>query len=154
MTDVKKVLLVEDNARDELLTLRALQKTHKPYKTQVARDGAEALEYLFHSGKYDGIPDGTPNLILLDLKLPKIDGLEVLRQIRSNAKTEFIPVVILTSSIEDNDVIESFRRRANSYVRKQVDFIHFAEVVKQMVHYWLDINENAPIRSAKSKEVE
>lgn len=138
----KHILLVEDNADDELLTIRAFQH-HKIANTiDVAHDGAEALEYLF-GGIAAAKP--IPQLILLDLKLPKIDGLEVLKRIRSDPLTRLLPVVILTSSQEERDRIEGYKLGANSYIRKPVDFKEFSEVVKQIGMYWLLLNEPAPV---------
>lgn len=133
------ILLVEDNPDDEFLTLKALQENHVGNKIVVAHDGVEALDFLLG-------PTGTrlqvlPQLVLLDLKLPKVNGLQVLREIRSHEQTRLLPVVILTSSIEDRDVVESYRLGANSYVRKPVDFNEFLEAVKQLGLYWLVLNE-------------
>jgi len=141
----RSILLVEDNATDEALTLRALKKSNILNPVAVARDGAEALDKLF--GNAGGLPDGgaeLPQLVLLDLKLPKIDGLEVLRKIRSNDRTRLLPVVILTTSTEDKDRLEGYRLGANSYVRKPVDFGQFADAVRQLGLYWLVLNEQPP----------
>lgn len=141
----RTLLLVEDNAADEALTIRALKKNNILNAVTVARDGAEALECLF--GSTSGSPDrrvGLPQLVLLDLKLPKVDGLEVLRQIRSNERTSLLPVVILTTSTEDKDRLEGYRLGANSYVRKPVDFVQFADAVRQLGLYWLVLNEQPP----------
>jgi two-component system, response regulator len=139
---------VEDNADDEALTLRALQKNNIKNEVVVARDGVEALDYLFGTGKYAG-PDLTsmPQVVLLDLKLPKIDGLEVLRRVRSQEKTKLLPVVILTSSNEEQDRIRGYGLGANSYVRKPVDFSQFIEAVRELGLYWLVLNEPAPVRT-------
>lgn len=134
----KIILLVEDNADDEALTLRALQKNHISNEVVVARDGAEAIELLF------GAKPIVPQLVLLDLKLPKIDGLEVLRRVRADARTKLLPIVVLTSSKEERDVVESYSLGANSYVRKPVDFEQFVEAVKSLGLYWLVINEQVP----------
>lgn len=140
----KRILLVEDNPRDEALTRRALQKHNFQAAVVVARDGAEALDYLLGS---DGTPAGAlPQLVLLDLKLPKIDGLEVLRRIRANETTRLLPVVILTSSTEERDVLEGYRLGTNSYVRKPVDFVAFTEAVRQLGLYWLLLNTMPPLR--------
>jgi two-component system response regulator len=141
----KIILLVEDNPDDEELTLRALQKNNILNKVIVAHDGVEALDYLFATGSHAG-RDTTvmPEVILLDLKLPKIDGLEVLRRIRSDESTRLLPVVILTSSKEECDMIESYSLGANSYIRKPVDFIQFGEAVQQLGLYWLVLNVAPP----------
>ena len=136
-----QVLLVEDNADDELLILRSLKTANLQNEIHVARDGAEALEYLFASGAYaDRAPD-LPVVVLLDLKLPKIDGLEVLRRLRSNERTKLLPVIVLTSSDEDKDLIDSYRLGANSYVQKPVKFGEFASAVKQLGLYWRLLNK-------------
>jgi DNA-binding response OmpR family regulator len=141
----KMILLVEDNADDEALTIRALKKNNIRNELVVMRDGAEALDYLFCRGNFaERNPHERPQVILLDLKLPKVDGLEVLRQIRSNDATRLLPVVILTSSREEQDMIKGYSLGANSYVRKPVDFIEFAEAVRELGLYWLVLNEPAP----------
>ncbi len=137
----RSILLVEDNPDDEALTLRALKKNDILNEVNVARDGAEALEFLFQG---DGAGRTLPGLILLDLKLPKIDGLEVLRRIRADKRTQIIPVVVLTSSKLEEDVVASYRNGANSYVRKPVKFGDFAEVVRALGAFWLLLNEPAP----------
>ena len=137
----KIILLVEDNPDDEELTLLALKESKILNEVVVARDGAEALDYLFVTGEYaDRDPSSTPQLILLDLKLPKIDGLEVLKRLRADPRTQLIQVVVLTSSSEEEDVVASYRNGANSYVRKPVEFHHFADAVKQLSLYWLLLN--------------
>ena len=147
MTENKVILLVEDNPRDEALTLRALAMNKIVNNITVVRDGAEALEYLFGTGAYaDRDMSVIPQVVLLDLKLPKIDGLEVLRRMRSDPRTARLPVVIFTSSSEEEDVISSYSLGANSYVRKPVDFEQFLEATKQVGLYWLVINQAAPIR--------
>ena len=148
MTENKKViLLVEDSPRDEALTLRALAMNKIVNNITVVRDGAEALEYLFGTGAYaDRDMSVVPQVVLLDLKLPKVDGLEVLRRMRSDPRTARLPVVIFTSSSEEEDVISSYSLGANSYVRKPVDFEHFLEATKQVGLYWLVINQPAPLR--------
>ena len=139
------ILLVEDNPDDVELTLRALKINNVVNDVVVARDGAEALDYLFATGAYSGRDATvTPQLILLDLKLPKIDGLEVLRRLRTDERTMFVPVVILTSSKEEQDLIEGYRLHANSYIRKPVDFNQFSEAVRQLGLYWLVLNEPPP----------
>jgi two-component system response regulator len=143
--DAKIILLVEDNPDDEALTLRALKKNNIMNEVVVARDGVEALDYLFATGKYSGRDTGVvPQLILLDLKLPKVDGLEVLRRLRAETRTRFLPVVILTSSREEKDMVEGYSLGANSYVRKPVDFAQFSEAVGQLGLYWLVLNEPPP----------
>ena len=139
------VLLVEDNPKDELLTMRALKKSGLANKVQVVRDGAEALDYLFATGDYaDRDISDLPTLVLLDLKLPKIDGLEVLRQIRADERTERVPVVILTSSDETKDIVTGYDLKTNSFVHKPVAFSEFSEAVGQLGLYWLAINEAPP----------
>jgi CheY-like chemotaxis protein len=141
------ILLVEDNPDDEALTLRALQKNNITNEVVVARDGVEALEYLFGTGKYSG-RDTTviPQVVLLDLKLPKIDGLEVLRRLRGDERTKLLPVVILTSSNEEQDRLTGYDLGANSYVRKPVDFNQFIDAVRELGLYWLILNERPPAR--------
>jgi CheY-like chemotaxis protein len=141
----KMILLVEDNADDEALTLRALKKNNIGNTVVVVRDGAEALDFLFCSGIYaDRDPRDKPQVILLDLKLPKVDGLEVLRRNRADPSTRTFPVVILTSSKEEQDVVNSYLIGVNSYVRKPVDFIQFVEAIRQLGLYWLVLNETSP----------
>lgn len=141
-TDRHFIFLVEDNADDEALTLRALKKNNISNQVVVARDGAEALDFLFAKGKYaDRDMDIQPQVMLLDLNLPKIDGLNVLKKLRSDERTKLIPVVILTSSKEDQDIIEGYSLGANSYVRKPVDFNDFTEAIRQLGLYWLILNE-------------
>ncbi len=141
----KMILLVEDNPDDEALTLRALKKNNIGNKVTVVRDGAEALDFLFCAGPYAGRdPRDLPQVILLDLKLPKVDGLEVLRRIRADKRTSLLPVVILTSSKEEQDMLEGYKSGANSYVRKPVDFNQFVEAVHQLGLYWLVLNEVPP----------
>ena len=144
------ILLVEDNPDDEALTLRALKKNNIKNEVVVARDGVEALDFLFASGAYAGRDmRRVPEIILLDLKLPKVDGLEVLRKIRENEYTRLLPVVILTTSSQEQDRLRSYDLGANSYVRKPVDFQQFIEAVGQLGLYWLILNERPPvIRSA------
>jgi CheY-like chemotaxis protein len=139
------ILLVEDNPDDEALTLRALQKNNISNQVVVARDGVEALDFIFSTGLYiDRDPGDIPQVILLDLKLPKVDGLEVLRRIRADPRTHMLPVVILTSSKEEQDLIRGYSLGANSYVRKPVDFTQFVEAVRQLGLYWLVLNEPPP----------
>ncbi|MCD4692867.1 MAG: response regulator [Calditrichales bacterium] len=134
------LLLVEDNPDDVELTLRVFKKHHVVNKIIVAKDGEEALDVIFQHGK-ENKTQRRPDLILLDLKLPKVDGLEVLRQVKSNSKTKHIPVVVLTSSKEEKDIVESYRLGVNSYIRKPVNFENFSEIVKQLSLYWLLLNE-------------
>lgn len=143
----KIILLVEDNPDDEELTLLALEESNILNEVVVARDGVEALDYLFAAGRYaDRDPRRLPQLVLLDLNLPKLDGLEVLRRLRADPRTALLPVVILTSSGEEEDVIAGYRCGANGYVRKPVDFNGFAEAIKHLGLYWLVLNETPPIR--------
>ena len=139
----RMILLVEDNPDDEALTRRALVKNNIQNEVLVAHDGAEALDYLLGTGAHAGHPI-SPEVILLDLKLPKIDGLEVLRRIRADERTRLLPVVILTSSREERDVISGYGLGANSYIRKPVDFGQFVEAVRQLGLYWLVLNEPPP----------
>lgn len=141
----KVILLVEDNPDDEELTIRTLQKNNIMNEVVVAHDGVEALDYLFGTGKYKK-RDMTilPVIIMLDIKLPKIGGLEVLRRIRGDERTRLLPVVILTSSDEERDLVESYQLGANSYVRKPVDFNQFQKAVQQLALYWLLLNKSAP----------
>jgi two-component system response regulator len=143
----KVILLVEDNADDEALTLRALTRNNIGNEVIVARDGEEALEWLFCMGRYaQRDARDQPALVLLDLKLPKVDGLEVLRRIREHPDTRLVPVVILTSSREEMDRLQGYSNGANSYVRKPIDFAHFVEAVRQVGLYWLVLNEPPPDR--------
>lgn len=143
--ETKPILIVEDNPDDELLLLRALKKNNIANPIVVARDGVEALDYLFGRGQFEGRnPSDTPSLILLDLKLPKVDGFEVLRTIRGDRRLKYIPVVILTSSNQDRDVIDGYDLGANSYVRKPVDFEEFVDATGKLGLYWLLVNQRAP----------
>lgn len=142
----KFILLVEDNPDDEALTLRSLRKNNILNQVEVVRDGAEALDWLYGSGAHAGRDmNKMPAVVLLDLKLPKIDGLEVLRRIRSDERTKLLPVVILTSSKEEQDVVNGYRLGTNSYIRKPVDFNQFVEAVGQLGLYWLLLNEPPPL---------
>ncbi|MEO5988809.1 MAG: response regulator [Candidatus Eisenbacteria bacterium] len=142
------ILLVEDNPDDVALTIRAFQKNNFSNPIVMAHDGAEALEYLFCSGRYSDRDDSDmPSLILLDLKLPKVDGLEVLRQLRADPRTQLVPVLILTSSSEANDVTRGYRLGANSYVCKPVDYADFLETTRQLGLYWLMVNQPPPGRT-------
>ncbi len=141
----KIILLVEDNPDDETLTLRALKKNNILNEVVVAHDGVEALDFLFATGTYAGRDINImPQVILLDLKLPKVDGLEVLRRLRADSRTKLLPVVILTSSSEEADIVSSYHFGANSYIRKPVDFAQFMEAVRQLGLYWLVLNETPP----------
>ena len=137
------ILLVEDNPDDEALTMRAFKKSHLANDVIVARDGVEALDYLFGTGPYEGrdITD-KPHLILLDLKLPRLDGMDVLKRIRADERVNLIPVVVLTSSREQEDLVRSYALGANSYIRKPVDFNQFVQAVQQLGLYWLVLNES------------
>jgi CheY-like chemotaxis protein len=139
----KAILLVEDNPDDEALTLRALKKNKICNEVLVAHDGVEAMEFLYGNGT--GAGNGLPALVLLDLKLPKVNGLEVLRRVRSEPRTRLLPVVILTTSMEEQDLINGYSLGANSYIRKPVDFAQFSESVRQLGLYWLMLNEPAPV---------
>jgi two-component system response regulator len=141
----KIILLVEDNPDDELLTLRALKKSNILNEVVVARDGAEALDYLLGTGSYaDRDMSLMPQVVLLDLRLPKVEGLEVLRRLRDDERTKLLPIVILTSSDEEQDIVDSYKLGANSYIRKPVDFAHFSEAVQQLGLYWLVLNQGLP----------
>lgn len=141
----KIILLIEDNPNDVILTERALKRAHILNKLIVAKDGLDALDYLFNRGQWTNKdPDDIPQLILLDLKLPKIDGLEVLRRIRADSRTKLLPVVILTSSKEEKDIVSGYSLGANSYIRKPVNFNQFADAVRQLGLYWLILNESPP----------
>lgn len=145
------ILLVEDNPDDEALTQRALKKNNILNELVVAHDGAEALEYLFGTGKHAGRDTSVlPAVVLLDIKLPRIDGLEVLKRLRADERTKLLPIVMLTSSKEEQDVIRGYSLGANSYVRKPVDFTQFIEAVKQLGLYWLVLNEAAPVARNKA----
>jgi two-component system, response regulator len=148
--DDKIILLVEDNPDDVTLTERALKKSHILNKLLVTKDGAEALDYIFGTGNYsDRDMSIMPEVVLLDLKLPKIDGLEVLKRIRSDRRTKLLPVVILTSSKEENDLINGYTLGANSYIRKPVNFNQFVEAIRQLGLYWLVLNEAPPVNNRK-----
>ena len=150
----KSILLAEDNPDDVVLTLRALKKNNILNEVIVARDGVEALDYLFGTGVYAGRnTDILPIVVLLDLKLPKMDGLEVLHRLRSDERTRLVPVVILTSSNEEKDLIRSYSFGANSYVRKPVDFNQFNDAVRQLGLYWLLLNEPPPVAEKPLKSV-
>jgi CheY-like chemotaxis protein len=139
----KTILFIEDNPDDEALTLRAFRNNNIQNKVTVAHDGQQALDYFFGEG---ASANPTPIVVLLDLKLPKVDGLEVLRRLRADERTQLLPVVILTSSKEEKDLVESYRLGANSYIRKPVDFNQFMEAIRQLGLYWLMLNEPAPVQ--------
>jgi two-component system response regulator len=150
LVDNKTILLVEDNPDDEKLTIRAFKKSNIMNPIAVARDGVEALDFLFARGAYSeraGAP--LPTLVVLDLKLPRLDGLGVLRAVRANDRTKLIPVVILTSSKEEQDLIAGYQLGANSYVRKPVDFVEFMEAAKLIGIYWLMTNQPLPEQTTK-----
>ena len=139
--EIVQILLVEDNPDDVALALHALRKNRLTNQVKVVRDGEEALDFLFGVGQYEGRNTSNgPKVILLDLKLPKVDGLEVLRRIKSDARTKKIPVVMLTSSAQERDIVESYELGVNSYIAKPVDFEQFTEVVRQLGFYWLLLN--------------
>jgi len=145
LDETKVILLVEDNPDDEALTLRAFAKNNIGNRIVVVRDGAEALDWLFKRGRHAERGEPEPQIVLLDLKLPKVDGLEVLRQMRDDPRTKLMPVVILTSSKEESDVLRGYELRANSYIRKPVDFARFVEAVREIGMYWLVLNEPPPV---------
>lgn len=135
-----EILLVEDNLNDEMLALHAFKKHNLDNKVHVVRDGAEALEFLFCTGAYAGRAFENPRVVLLDKKLPLVDGMDVLREIRADPRTHLVPVVMLTSSAEDRDIIESYQLGVNSYIVKPVDFEQFSETARQLGYYWLRVN--------------
>jgi two-component system, response regulator len=139
--DEVEILYVEDTAADVELTLVALRRSRVANRVRIARDGEEALQYLFCQGPYAGRPFHAPRLVLLDMKLPKVDGLEVLQAIRADPRTSMIPVAVLTSSNEQRDMLESYRLHVNSYIQKPVDFDTFQQVVQQLGMYWLVVNQ-------------
>ncbi len=139
--NLMEILLVEDNPNDVELTLHAFNKHHLMNRIHVVRDGAEALEFIFCTGQYAQRENSHPRVILLDLKLPKVDGLEVLRRIKADPRTQMIPVVVLTSSREERDVVESYKLGVNSYILKPVDFEQFTETVRQLGLYWMLLNQ-------------
>jgi CheY-like chemotaxis protein len=140
----KTILLVENNPDEQELAQLAFEQTGYSHQLAIASDGVEALDYLFCAGKFSHRPPETmPSLVLLDLKLPKIDGLEVLQRLRADGRTQLLPVVILTTSTENEDVVKGYRFGCNSYIRKPVDFTEFSELLKQVWVYWLDLNQTS-----------
>lgn len=144
MDTAVRILIVEDDPKDLELTLLALEEYHVGNEIVIAHDGAEALDYLYRRGKFKDVSRGNPVMVLLDLKLPKVSGLDVLRQIRADEKLKTIPVVILTSSREEKDVVEGYRLGINAYVVKPVDFHEFVDAIKQLGAFWLFVNEPPP----------
>jgi CheY-like chemotaxis protein len=144
IADVRRIVLAEDNANDVELTMAALRENHLANEIVVVRDGAEALDYLYKRNGYDGRPGGNPALLLLDLKMPKVDGIEVLRQVKTDAALKTIPVVVLTSSREEQDLMRTYDLGVNAYVVKPVDFHEFVEAVKLLGGFWAVVNETPP----------
>ena len=144
MSEFKRILLAEDNAADLELTLEALGQSRLANEVDVVRDGADALDYLFRRGAYASRPEGNPAVVLLDLKMPKVDGLQVLRQVKADERLRTVPIVMLTSSREEQDLVESYRLGVNAYVVKPVDFGRFIEAVKQLGMFWAVVNEPPP----------
>ena len=143
------ILLVEDNPDDVELAVRALKRNNIINPLEVVRDGQAALDYLYYTGEYSDSLHPLPGVILLDLKLPKVDGIEILRKIKTDRRRKLIPVVVLTSSREERDVVETYDLGVNSYIRKPVDFEQFVEIVKQIGYYWLLLNEHPSVKPAK-----
>jgi len=148
---LKRILLVEDNPNDAELTMEALSEHNLANEVDRASDGAEALDYLYRRGDYAGRDDGNLAVILLDLKLPKVDGLEVLRAIKADESLKYIPVVVLTSSREESDLVESYRLGVNAYVVKPVNFTEFITAVKQVGAFWAIVNEPPPVRKGPAR---
>jgi CheY-like chemotaxis protein len=144
VSELKRILLVEDSEADVELTLAALSEHHLANEVVVARDGAEALDYLYRRGRWEGRPEGHPAVVFLDLKMPKVDGLEVLRQVKADRELRSVPVVMLTSSREEQDLVKSYALGANAYVVKPVDFDQFAGAVKDLGMFWAVLNEPPP----------
>jgi CheY-like chemotaxis protein len=151
MYTLKSILLVEDDPKDIELTLGSLEEYNLANEVLVVRDGVEALDYLYRRGQFADYPDGNPAVILLDLKLPKIDGFEVLKTIRSDDRLKFIPVAILTSSREDNDLIRGYQLGVNAYIVKPVDFHQFTDAIKKLGVFWAVLNEPPPGCVKKTK---
>jgi CheY-like chemotaxis protein len=144
--NTKTILLVEDNPDDEALAIRAFKRHHIGNEIIVAHDGVEALDYLFGTGTYaERDLNVKPTVVLLDLKLPRLDGIEVLRRIRTDERTKLMPVVVLTTSSEEQDMLDSYSLGCNSYIRKPVDFLQFSEAIRQLGMYWLLMNEPPPV---------
>ena len=151
-TKAAEILLVEDNSSDAELTLHALKKSKVANEVHLVRDGAEALDFLFCRGAFSGRQfDSPPNLVLLDLKLPKVDGLQVLEAVKSDLRTKAIPVIVLTSSKEETDLVKTYHLGANSYIQKPVNFGEFQNVVQQLGMYWLLLNNNPPVAAFLAK---
>jgi CheY-like chemotaxis protein len=144
LSDLKRILLAEDSAADVELTLEALGQNRLANEVVVVRDGAAALDYLYRRGEHAGRPEGNPAVVLLDLKMPKVDGLQVLKQVKADETLRHVPIVMLTSSREEQDLVESYRLGANGYVVKPVDFGRFVEAVKQLGMFWAVVNEPPP----------
>ena len=144
MSEVKRILLVEDSAADVELTLEALGQNRLANEVVVVRDGASALDYLYRRGEHAGRAEGNPAVVLLDLKMPKVDGLQVLKQVKADETLRHVPIVMLTSSREEQDLVESYRLGVNAYVVKPVDFGRFVEAVKQLGMFWAVVNEPPP----------
>ncbi len=153
MKEVKRVLLVEDDPNDVELTMNGLAEYNLANEVVVARDGEEALDYLYHRGKFAGMENGNPAVVLLDLKLPKVDGLEVLRRMKADENLKIVPVVILTSSREDRDMIEGYKLGTNAYVVKPVDFHQFVDAVRHIGVFWSIINEPPPGSVSKKRSL-
>ena len=151
INELVTILLVEDNPDDVELTVRALRRNNIANPLEVVRDGQDALDYLFYTGKYSDALHPLPWVILIDLKLPKVDGIEVLRKLKGDRVRKLIPVVVLTSSKVERDVVDSYDLGVNSYIRKPVDFDQFEEIVKQIGYYWLLLNEPPSVRSVQDK---
>ncbi len=149
--ELRRILLVEDNTHDVELTLTAFKRHNLANEVMLARDGEEALDLLHRRGKFEALPNGNPELILLDLKMPKVDGLEVLQQIRADEKLKLIPVIILTTSREEQDIIRSYELGVNAYVVKPVDFKQFVEAVREIGLFWAVLNEPPPGSQKRSK---
>lgn len=146
MAKIKRILLAEDNENDVELTLTALQESRLSNEVEVVHDGAEALDYIYQRGRFEGRGDGLPCVILLDLKMPRVDGLEVLRQIKSDASIRHIPVVMLTSSREEKDLVMSYEMGVNAFVVKPVDFDQFLNAIRALGMFWAIVNEPPPLK--------